>query len=463
MNKRVRIYQPGQPTAMVYEDAPEPPAPGNGEVRLRHEAIGLNFVDTLLRSGAFRATLPLDMGVEGVGVVDQVGAGVTNVAVGDRAAYFFSFGAYADERLIEARHLVKLPDSISSETAAATFTKGLTAWMMLNGAHQLRAGESVLVHGAAGGVGSIVARWSKALGANVIATVGSPNKASLVRSHGIDHVLDANDPKLAERVRELTQGRGVDVVYELIGKQTFAQSVQALRQGGDLIHVGNASGSPEVDQAAIAARAIRYVQPSTGQYVGERAALERASADLFRAIEQGIFGQETPSVYALSDVLRAHQDIAERRILGSAILRPAGLTVGDSAKAVVRRNTEQVQGGGDFALFDQLFADDFVDHTPQPNGTPDKAGARELYKKLREAFPDFHAVIHWQTADGDRVTTYKTYHGTHQGEFLGVAPTGRKISFDTVDVMRVQNGRITEHWGVAHLYSLMQQLGAIAQ
>ena len=134
--------------------------------------------------------------------------------------------------------------------------------------------------------------------------------------------------------------------------------------------------------------------------------------------------------------------------------------VSEDAKAVVRRNTEEVQGGGNFDLFDELFADDFLDHTPQPNSTPDKAGARELYRKLRAAFPDFHAEIHWQRADGDVVTTYKTYHGTHKGDFLGVAPTGRKIHFETVDAMRVQNGKITEHWGVANLYSLMQQLTA---
>jgi len=462
MNKRVRIYQPGAATAMIYEDAPELPAPGTGEVRLRHEAIGINFVDTMFRSGAFKAALPLDMGVEGAGVVEQVGPGVTDLKVGDRAAYFFSFGAYAEERNIDARLLIKLPSYISSETAAATFTKGLTAWMMLYGAYQLTAGQSILVHGAAGGVGSIVTRWAKALGANVIATVGSPEKAAMVKAYGIEHVLDANDPNLGQRVRSLTTGRGVDVVYELIGKSTFAHSLSALRDGGALIHVGNASGSPEVDPAVIAARGIRYVQPSTGQYVGERAALERASADLFRAIEQGILGQDTPTVYALSDAPKAHQDLADRKILGSAILRPVAPDASELAKAVVRRNTDEVQGGGNFALFDQLFSDDFVDHTPQPNCTPDKAGARALYQKLREAFPDFHAVIHWQTADGDRVTTYKTYHGTHQGSFLGVAPTGRKIHFDTVDVMRVTNGQIVEHWGVAHLYSLMQQLGAIA-
>jgi len=134
--------------------------------------------------------------------------------------------------------------------------------------------------------------------------------------------------------------------------------------------------------------------------------------------------------------------------------------LGDAAKAVVRRNTEEVQGGGNFELFDELFADDFLDHTPQPGRTPDKSGARLLYKTLRRAFPDFHAEIHWQLADGDRVTTYKTYHGTHRGEFLGVAPTGHKIQFETVDVMRVRDGKIAEHWGVANLFSLMQQLDA---
>jgi predicted ester cyclase len=139
----------------------------------------------------------------------------------------------------------------------------------------------------------------------------------------------------------------------------------------------------------------------------------------------------------------------------------SGNTTGEIAKAIVRRNTEQVQGAGNFELFDELFADDFVDHTPQPGGTPDKAGARALYGALRQAFPDFHAIIHWQTVDGDRVTTFKTYHGTHQGVLFGLAPSGRKIAFDTVDVMRVQDGRITEHWGVAHLYSLLQQLDAL--
>jgi NADPH2:quinone reductase len=262
------------------------------------------------------------MGVEAAGEVVAVGEGVTNVQPGDRAAYFFSFGAYAGERLIEAQHLVKLPRDIASDTAAASFTKGLTAWMMLFGAHRLQPGETVLVHAAAGGVGSMAARWAKSLGATVIATAGSADKLALVRSWGIEHVLDAGDPHLAGKVLELTGGRGVDVVYELVGKTTFAQSVLALRDGGHLIHVGNASGNPSVDKAALAARGIRYVQPSTGQYVGERQELERASATLFAAMKDGVFGEAAPARYRLQDAVQAHEDIAARRLSGAAILLP---------------------------------------------------------------------------------------------------------------------------------------------
>lgn len=322
MNQHIRITETGQPSVMHLEPAPGIGRPGPGQVHLRHEAIGVNFVDTLFRSGAFSVPLPLSMGVEGAGVVVAVGEGVTNVAPGDRAAYFFAFGAYASERLIDAKHLVKLPAQVSSETAAATFTKGLTAWMMLFGAHRLRAGETVLVHAAAGGVGSMVARWAKSLGAKVIATVGTYDKARIVRSWDIDDVLQSDDPELAQKVHALTGGRGVDVVYELVGKTTFAQSVEALRDGGHLIHVGNASGTPAVDKLLLARRGIRYVQPSTGQYVGERSELEGASATLFAAMRDGVFSEASPTRYPLGDAARAHEDIAARRLTGAAILVP---------------------------------------------------------------------------------------------------------------------------------------------
>jgi steroid delta-isomerase-like uncharacterized protein len=180
------------------------------------------------------------------------------------------------------------------------------------------------------------------------------------------------------------------------------------------------------------------------------------------APKNGLNALLTPeeSVMTLID----HPALTVRNLLASSKrVEDKAMTIknlSEAAKAVVRRNTEEVQGGGNLEAFEELFADDFLDHTPQPGRTPDKDGARQLYKILRTAFPDFHADIHWQLADGDRVTTYKTYHGTHRGEFLGVAPTGRQIQFETVDVMRVRNGKITEHWGVANLFSLMQQLGA---
>ncbi len=321
MNQRIRINQTGAPAVMQVETFDAVGVPGPGQVHLRHEAIGVNFVDTMFRAGTYKMPLPLDMGVEGAGIVVAVGEGVTHVAPGDRAAYFFAFGAYASERLIDAAQLVKLPDHVDAETAAATFTKGLTAWMMLFGAHRVQPGETVLVHAATGGVGAMVARWAHALGATVIAT-GSPHKAAPLRAAGIVHVLDSADPALARQVLALTAGRGVDVVYELVGQATFAQSVAALRDGGHLVHVGSASGSPAVDKDALAARGIRYEQPSTGRYVGERATLEQASRTLFAALADGIFDDVTPARYALADAVRAHEDIAARRLNGPAVLLP---------------------------------------------------------------------------------------------------------------------------------------------
>jgi NADPH2:quinone reductase len=321
---RVRIYENGAPAVMKYEAAPASlGTPAAGQVKLIHEAIGLNFVDTLFRSGAFGAPLPFDMGVEGAGVVESVGPGVEDVKIGDRVAYFFTPGAYADARLIDASVLVKLPEDVTTGLAAALLTKGLTAWMLIKRVHVVKQGDTVLVHGAAGGVGSLVTQWAKASGATVIATVGSPAKAQSVREHGIEHVLDVNDPAFLEKVRVITDGRGVDVVYEFVGKATFGLSVAALRAGGTLAHVGNASGAPSAfDKAGLPERSIRYVQPTTSQYVGERSSLDEASRDVFAAYRAGIFGKIEVTRYALADVVRAHEDMEARRLIGPAILIP---------------------------------------------------------------------------------------------------------------------------------------------
>lgn len=322
MNHQVRIHEAGQPSVMQYEASSQPlPEPGPGQVQLRHEAIGLNFVDTLFRNGAFAVPLPFTMGVEGAGVVLKTGPDVA-LQPGDRVAYFFAPGAYADERLIGASQLVKLPADVSTTTAAAVLTKGLTAWMMLFGAHRLQRGETVLVHGAAGGVGAMLSRWAQALGATVIATVGSPAKAAALQAAGIAHVLDANGPQLAQQVKALNGGRGVDVVYELVGKATFAQSVAALRDGGHLVHIGNASGTPVIDHDALAARAIRYRHATTGEFAGDRNGLENGARSVFAALRDGVFGDIVPAVYPLADVVRAHADLEARRITGAAILIP---------------------------------------------------------------------------------------------------------------------------------------------
>jgi NADPH2:quinone reductase len=323
MAHRVRFHETGAPSVLRYEET-SIGEPGNGQVRLRQEAIGVNFVDTLFRDGKIAVPVPFAIGVEGAGIVEAIGPDVGTVRVGDRVAYWFSFGSYTDIRLVDEAALVKLPDDIATDQAAAIMAKGVTAWTLLKRVHVVQPGETVLVHAAAGGVGSLVASWAKSLGATVIATVGSPAKAAVVRRHGIEHVFTLDDPDLAASIRAITGERGVDVVYELVGAATFATSVAALRDGGDLIHLGNASGAPSIDQAALAARSIRYAQPSTGQYVKDRASLDEASSDLFAAFRAGVFGEIGIARYPLSEARRAHEDIAARRIAGSIILIPLG-------------------------------------------------------------------------------------------------------------------------------------------
>lgn len=321
---QVRIHRTGAPAVMEYETLAAPVgAPGPGQVRLAHQAIGVNFIDTLFRSGAYPASLPLNMGVEGAGVVEAVGPGVDTLRPGDRVAYFFNPGAYSDVRLIDAASLVRLPDDVGSELAASLLTKGLTAWMLIKRVHVVREGEFVLVHGAAGGVGSLLASWAKSLGATVIASVGTPSKADKLRALGIDHVLETGDPAFVEKVLAITGGRGVDVVYEFVGKATFPLSLASLREGGTLAHVGNASGAPaDKDKQALTGRDLRYIQPVTGHYVAERRSLEQAAKEVFDTWRDGVFGTPEATRYPLREVVRAHEDMAARRLSGAAILIP---------------------------------------------------------------------------------------------------------------------------------------------
>ncbi|MCJ2086430.1 quinone oxidoreductase [Methylobacterium sp. E-005] len=319
MAHRIRMHRTGGPEVLHYEEF-NVGEPAQGQVRLVQEAAGVNFVDTQFRDGIYPATLPLTLGVEGAGIIDAVGSGVTELQVGDRVGYWLAFGSYANMRLIDADRLVKLPDGISSEQAASIFTKGLSAWAMVKRAHVVQPGETVLVHAAAGGVGSLAASWAQALGARVIATVGNPAKAIWLRKRGIETVLNASDIDLAAQVVALTGGRGVDVVYELVGAATFEKSIAALRPGGELVHFGNASGPPRIDPAALADRAIAYTKPDTADFVTSRAVLLGASTELWSALAAGIL--ELPSVtsYPLFEARRAHEDIRARSVIGSMVL-----------------------------------------------------------------------------------------------------------------------------------------------
>ena len=319
MAHRIRIHRTGGPEVLRYEDY-DVGEPGPGQVRLAQDAAGVNFVDTQFREGIYDATLPLTLGVEGAGIVDAVGPGVTEFEVGDRVAYWLAFGSYADARLVEADKLLKLPIGLSSEQAAAILTKGLSAWAMVKRAHVVQPGETVLVQAAAGGVGSLAASWAQALGAKVIATVGTPEKAAWLRERGIETVLDGGDPDLAARVYAMTDGRGADVVYELIGAATFDKSVAALRPGGDLVHFGNASGAPSVDPAALADRSIVYTRPNTADFVNSRVVLKEASDDLWSAFATRVLEPHPVTRYPLREARRAHEDIRARRVVGSMIL-----------------------------------------------------------------------------------------------------------------------------------------------
>jgi NADPH2:quinone reductase len=317
MNTTIRFHQYGAPSVLEVEDSAVA-APGAGQVRLRQEAIGVNFIDTLFRSGAFPVPLPAVAGVEGVGIVEALGAGVTGIAVGQRMAYYLAPGSYTQQRLIGAESLVPVPDDLSAEQVAAVLTKGLTAWAAMNGYHPLNAGETVLVQGASSGVGSLLARWAKARGALVIGTAGSPDKRAALAS-AIDHVLPSDAPDMIEQLKRLAP-QGVDVVYEFVGKATFAATLAAVRDGGTIASIGSASGAPDVDRRELDRRGIRMVVGPMANHLQGR--VSEATAAVFDAYRQGLLGEVPITRYALKDAARAHADIAERRKAGSQVLIP---------------------------------------------------------------------------------------------------------------------------------------------
>ena len=324
MSKSMRIYQQGGPEVLQWEDV-DIGEPGQGEARVRHEAVGLNFVEVYQRSGLYKIPLPSGLGTEGSGVVEAVGAGVTVVKPGDRVAYYGGpLGSYSEVRNMPADRMIVLPASISFETAAAMMLKGLTVRVLLHSTYKVQSGETILWHAAAGGVGLIACQWARALGATVIGTVGSEEKAVLAKAHGCAHVINYARENFVERVREITGGKGVPVVYDSVGKDTFMGSLDCLKTRGLMVSFGNASGAvPPFEPALLAQKGSLYLtRPSAAHYVAQRAELEAAAKALIDAVVSGMVKIEINHRYALKDVGQAHRDLAARKTTGSTILIP---------------------------------------------------------------------------------------------------------------------------------------------
>jgi len=315
----ILIDRQGAPSVLNYTTVSVNNPKGN-EVLIEQEAIALNFVDVLFRNGSFPlSAFPATIGVEAAGVVKAIGEKVTTFKIGDRVAYFFSLGAYAQRRLISANDLVSLPDDVSFDQAAAILAKGLTARMLTRQAYTVKSGDVVLVHAAAGGVGSLVSRWAKALGATVIGTVGHASKKGIAVRHGLDHVVALDTEDLENIVQSVTHGQGVDAVYDGVGKATFSRSVMLTKHGGSITLFGTASGEPEISVSEIEARQIKLTRPALGNYLRNRDSIELAANDLFEALRNGVFGEINPSIYPLSQAAKAHQDLESGQTTGSVI------------------------------------------------------------------------------------------------------------------------------------------------
>jgi NADPH:quinone reductase len=320
----VSIQETGGPEVLRVEDL-SVPAPGPGEVRLRQTAIGVNYIDTYHRSGLYPLPgLPAVLGREAAGVVVAAGPDVAELRPGDRVAYPMSAGAYATERNIPVRDVVRLPQTISDRQAAAMMLKGLTAHYLLHRTYPVREGQTILVHAAAGGVGLILCQWAKLLGATVIGTVGSDEKAALARAHGCDHAIVYTSGGFRERVMELTHGEGVPVVYDSVGRSTFAQSLDCLRPLGLLVSFGQASGPVEpFSIGVLAAKGSLYLtRPTLATHIARRADLEQGAEELFRVVSHGSVQIEIRQAYPLEEVVRAHRDLEARKTVGSTLLIP---------------------------------------------------------------------------------------------------------------------------------------------
>lgn len=325
----VRIHEFGGPEVLRHEEV-ELGTPGPGEVLLRQTAVGLNFIDVYHRTGLYPLDLPATLGREAAGVVEEVGPEVSGFSVGDRAAYALVPGAYADARLIPAARLVRLPDTIDERVAAGMMLKGLTAHYLLRRTYRVRAGETILVHAAAGGVGLILCQWARHLGATVIGTVGSEEKAGLAEAHGCHHTVRYDREDFVERVRERTGGRGVGVVYDSVGRSTFLRSLDCLAPLGTMVSFGQSSGAVEPFPIGQLAQkgSLFLTRPTLATYIAERAELESAAEELFAVVASGAVRIDVRRTYPLDEVARAHRDLEARRTSGSTVLLPRAILPG---------------------------------------------------------------------------------------------------------------------------------------
>ena len=325
MSKAIRIHEYGGPEVLRWEDV-EVGAPGPGQLRVRHAAVGLNYIDVYHRTGLYPLpSLPWTLGMEGAGQVEAVGEGVTEFKVGDRVAYASPpVGAYAEVRLVPADRVVALPDTIDDRTAAAMMLQGMTAQYLLRRTYRVRPGDAILLHAAAGGVGLIASQWARDLGATVIGTVGNDDKAELARAHGCHHVIVYSRENFAERVREITGGQGVAVVYDSVGQATFMGSLDCLRPLGTMVSFGNASGPvPPFEPGILAAKGSLFLtRPSLMTYTAKRADLVASAAELFEVVGNGVVKIEVRQTYPLAETAQAHRDLEARQTTGSTVLLP---------------------------------------------------------------------------------------------------------------------------------------------
>src|SRR5688572_6249674 len=323
MAKAVRFYQTGGPEVLRYEDV-EVGEPGPGQVRLRQVAVGLNFADTYFRNGTYPVPLPNGLGVEAAGIVTAVGPDVKDLDRGDRVSYtgfLNTLGAYSTERLISAAPLIKLPQSIAFETAAAMTMRGLTAGYLLRRIYNFKPGDTVLLHAAAGGVGLIVTQWAKLLGLTVIGTVSTDAKADLARAHGCDHIVNYSREHVADRVQQLTRGVGVDVVFDSVGRDTFMGSLDSLKRRGLMVCVGTASGTiPPFDPQLLAMKGSLFLtRPALADYIADPIEKALLAHELFGHVGSGRIKIEINQHYALEDAVAAHRDLQSRKTTGSSI------------------------------------------------------------------------------------------------------------------------------------------------